>query len=380
MSFPRTTFLKRSNESFRLRTQTEHHCEHRSIIEMIQGVDMVKDFPTSDPLHSVDIGIMKKCLLRWFEGTKTYKTYFRKNIIDKINLHLMKIRREMPTEIHRSIRDLGCLKFWKGTEFRTFLLYIGTVALKEDLSTEEYEHFKLLFCSIVLCSTKAYASIIDRSILVDTMLADYFEGYIEIYGQHTITSNVHNISHILDDVRRFGNLNTISTYPFENCLQSIKRRLRSMNNPLQQIGRRIEEISSIMDPEQNQFLDENIPQFELKFPFKNDATKYRSIMFKDFRLSTRKFGDKFFLDNCNRIIRLNYAQKIGGKIMLYGLEICNKRDFFTNPFDSSRINIYISDGIETCETICQVENVKCKLVCLSSETEFVFQPLLHTLC
>lgn len=379
MSFPRTFFPKRSDESFRLRTQIEHHCEHRSIIEMILGVDMVKDFPTSDPLHLLDIGIMKRCLLRWTEGTKTYRNHFRKNVIDKINLHLMRMRREMPTEIHRSIRDLDCLKFWKGTEFRTFLLYIGIVALEEDLTEEEYEHFKLLICAIIFCSSKAYASIIDRSVLVDTLLSEYFEGYIEIYGEHTITSNVHNISHILDDVRRFGNLNTISTYPFENCLQLIKKRLRSMNNPLQQIERRFAEISNIVESKQVQFQEEKNRANELKFPFKNNATKYQSVMFEDFRLSTRKFGDKFFLDKYNRIIKLSHAVKIDGKIVLHGWEIENKRDFFATPFDSSKINIYVSDGKETHEITCHIEDLKCKLVCLSFKNEYVFQPLLHTL-
>lgn len=214
---------------------------------------------------------------------------------------------------------------------------------------------------------------------MDQLLNDYIEEYIEIYGEHTITSNVHNLCHLLDDVKRFGNLNTISTYPFENCLQVMKMKLRSRNNPLQQVSRRFSEIASALDHQTPYDFDNRTFKVELKFPQKNDQMKFQVVMFGDFRLSSKKIGDQWFMDKKNRIIMFKYAIEVESNVLLYGHEIVEKRNFFTHPFSSSKINIYISDGKRTNETVCDIENIKCKLVCFSRKSEFVFQPLLHTL-
>lgn len=228
MSFPRTACNKRTNESFRQRSQPQHHNELRSLLEQLE-IDMVDDFPTSDPLHLIHSGLMKRNLTRWKDGAKNYKSKMSKADLNQINSLLLRANAEMPFEIHRSVRDMNCLHFWKGTEYRTFILYLGIIVLKDVISVEEYNHFKLLFCAIRFCSSDSYRQIIEKTVLVDELIGDYIEKYIELYGEHTISSNVHNLSHLLADVRKFGCLNSIPTYPFENCLRIIKLKLRAMN-------------------------------------------------------------------------------------------------------------------------------------------------------
>ncbi|EFN61780.1 hypothetical protein EAG_08143, partial [Camponotus floridanus] len=46
-----------------------------------------------------------------------------------------------------------------------------------------------------------------------------------------ISSNVHNLCYLVDEVKSFD-LSTFNTYPFENCLQKIKKLLRTGNKPL----------------------------------------------------------------------------------------------------------------------------------------------------
>lgn len=323
MSFPHTGCIKRTNQSFRSRAQTEHHKE-KSKIEDLLDTDMVADFPTSDPLHLLELGIMKRCLLRWVEGTKSYKTKLRPNELTKINGTLLRLKAEMPSEIHRAIRDLSTLRFWKGTEFRTFLLYLGIVALKEVVIEEEYEHFKMLSCAVILCSSDVYKHVVHNSTIVDDFLSDYIEEYIQLYGEQSITSNVHNLCHLLDDVRRFGNLNTISTYPFENCLQMIKKKLRAMTKPLEQLARRIGEIETATLCETYERTSHAV---ELKYPI-DHSTKFQTIFFDDFRLSSRKFGDRWFMDKTKRIIELKYATRVNGLVSLHGFEVKQKKKIF----------------------------------------------------
>lgn len=58
MSFVHNDCEPRTDQSFRQRFNPSHHKE-ASIIESLP-VDMVQDFPTSDPLHLLELGVMKK--------------------------------------------------------------------------------------------------------------------------------------------------------------------------------------------------------------------------------------------------------------------------------------------------------------------------------
>lgn len=378
MSFPHTGCIKRTDQSFRNREQKEHHKE-RSVIENISGIDMIADFPTSDPLHLLHLGVMKKCLLRWVEGTKSYKGKLRTREFNQINTTLLRLNSEKPTEIHRNIRELSVLRFWKGTEYRTFLLYLGIVALKDILPIGEYNHFLQLSCAAILCSSDVYKHVIHNTELLDSLLADYIEGYIELYGEQTISSNIHNLCHIKDDILRFGNLDSISTYAFENALGMMKLKLRAMAKPLEQLSRRMSEISILIDSTSDSASNETI---ELKYPLRSDKSKFQAVFFKDYRLSSQKFGDKWFMDMDKRIIEFKYATTTNGLVLLHGIEIKHKKDFFTKPLSSSKLNIYSAKqecNEERVEVTSKVENIKCKLVCTSYNLEYVFHPLLHTL-
>lgn len=379
MSFPKIDCIKRTDQSFRNREQEEHH-KQRSIIEDINGVDMIADFPTSDPLHLLHLGLMKRCLTRWVDGTKSYRTKLRTRELIQINATLSRLKFELPTEIHRTVRDLSTLHFWKGTEYRTFLLYIGIVALKDTVHIDEYNHFMQLSCAVILLSSKVYERAVHNTVLIDNLLAVYVEKYIELYGEQSISSNVHNLVHIKDDVIRFGDLNSISTYPFENALRMMKLKLRAMSKPLEQLSRRMGEIFQVMDSEIDQSSSHTT---QLKYPFGLDKSKFQAVFLEEFRLSSQKFGDKWFMDSHKRIIEFKYATKTKGFVLLYGHEVKNKQDFFTKPLQSSKLNIYSTKygQSEECNEMIatKIEDIKCKMLCISYNSEFIFQPLLHTL-
>ncbi|XP_058056194.1 uncharacterized protein LOC131207591 [Anopheles bellator] len=70
-------------------------------------------------------------------------------------------------------------------------------------------------------------------------LRKFVEGYYK--ETNTITSNIHLLTHVVDEVDRFGPLPTISTYSFENCLGQLKRKIKSCRRPLEQIANRVQE-------------------------------------------------------------------------------------------------------------------------------------------
>lgn len=92
----------------------------------------------------------------------------------------------------------------------------------------------------MICSTDYFLKYIEAA---EVMLKDYIELYISIYGEDSISSNVHNLCHLTDDIKRFGSLPKMSAYIFENYLGKLKRLIRYGNKPLLQVAKRIIELS-----------------------------------------------------------------------------------------------------------------------------------------
>lgn len=114
---------------------------------------------------------------------------------------------KLPREIHRRMRGLDCLGHWKGLECRSFLLYVGIVVLKDALPYTGYQHFLTLFCAVTICESPAFAHSLP---LAREMLKHYVICFQKIYGKHSITSNVHNLVHLVDDVEFLGELQSFT--------------------------------------------------------------------------------------------------------------------------------------------------------------------------
>lgn len=74
----------------------------------------------------------------------------------KLNEQLELIKSDLASEINRGVRSLDNLKYWKGSEFRTLLLYIGMVVLKKYLKEKEYDHLLKPCCATTLCTSDTY--------------------------------------------------------------------------------------------------------------------------------------------------------------------------------------------------------------------------------
>ncbi|CAG9773244.1 unnamed protein product [Ceutorhynchus assimilis] len=208
MSFPQLDCPKRTDSEFRRKIHSDHQMKdidgafQISPLEELP-IEIIKDIVVADSLHLLDLRVMKKCLTIWVNGSKTFKMKFFSNQISIISSWLLSCNNCLPKEIHRSVRQLDCLSFWKATEFRTFLLYLGPLILRDHLPREIYRHHLLLFCAVTLCSTDYYSDKLD---LAEKLFRDYIEGFISIYGMDSISSNIHNLNHVVDDVKRFGSL------------------------------------------------------------------------------------------------------------------------------------------------------------------------------
>lgn len=278
---------------------------------------------------------MKKCLQRWIGTVKQgYSNKWIKRTIDSVSRYLVEANKRMPSDIHRSLRGLNDLSNWKGTEFRTFLMYVGMTSLRLALQNNEYEHFLMLCCASTIVSCNVYKAYIP---LATHKFKDYVQKYISLYGRHSITSNVHNLVHITEDLiqNNIDSINQISTYKYENYLRLLGMKLQSCNKPLEQISRRLIEIFYLnTDLLGNQSLQNQIdndrefsPYVEYELPL--DKNCYSKITIKpDVILSSRKIGDQWFLSTSGDIVKMKHAIKVGSSYKICGSSLINKGPFF----------------------------------------------------
>lgn len=382
--------MKRTDQGFRNKTYGSHH-KYDSPLLKIPELDMVKDFPIGDALHLLHLGVLKRCLTGWRDGSfNNYNTKWSGKDIKEISIFLAQCK--LPSEIHRTLRGLDCLAFWKGTEFRTFLQYAGVVILKKYLPYDAYEHFLLLFCATsILAASDVYHHFLNLS---EMLLDTYVEKFREIYGVDHITSNIHNLIHLTDDVRRFGPLISFSAYPFENKLYSIKCLLRNGRFPLAQVARRLHELTSVENndttngkPRTDYFISlknanngENVENALLQNIVEHHEFFYKAT-FRKYGLNTKEDRNRWFLTHSKQIVCAeNIISFSNNAVQIYGCSLKNIFLFFETPIKSSYLDIYCSDGIKNNPNLYKVSEVKCKLAKIDFNEEMsVFVPLLHTI-
>lgn len=212
--FPHISETNRTDEDFRSRTDPEHHVK-TSILETVQGLDMVRDFPL-DEMHIVHLGVVKKLISFW---NKT----FTKDQVNEIENNVRMIDSYRPVEIRRQIRSLADVGQFKANECRTFLLITGPVILKDILNMEKYEHFLLLHFAMRKLSARNFINEIES---IRSLLVKFVSEFKKLYGLNQLTYVVHSLLHLCDDALKYGCTYSFSAYKYENNNSKIVRSIR----------------------------------------------------------------------------------------------------------------------------------------------------------
>lgn len=231
------------------------------------------------------------------------------------------------------------------------------------------------------------------------MLYDFLEGVKKLYGDQLFSSNMHSLCHLVDDVERFGPLDTFSAYSFESRLFTIKNLIRSGNLPLSQVARRISEIQCNLSARKNR-INRNyclnkyhnkgtLPSALKSVLINQECELYSCVQFENFRVYCNNDADRWILLTNFRIIEVQYILKCinSNDVFLYGDKLKTLTDIFDKPIRSSLLQIYSSDcELEKSPQIFSNSDVYAKMVkvperlCYDNDNKSsIFIPLLHTL-
>lgn len=351
----------RTDETFRNKENAEHHHDTSPMEEL--SIDMIRDIPL-EYLHLILYGGMKRLLTLWVNGTRHFK--LTEQAIAEISVKHERANLTKPTEINRPNRSLKCLSFWKATEFRTFLLKTGPVALRDHLTEEMYNHFLALHCAVTICcsgSLQIYLPVAKK------LYRSFTKTFENLYGAENYTYSIHSLIHVTDDVERFGILDDYSAFPGESNLGFLKNLVRGGHLPLQQVVKRIAERDSC----------EKICEFENNYDeTKKDLLHKGVLRLKGLRLDSSEKNGWILTKNKDILKILSITKEETYKIHGISLLRRNQENLYEIPIASKTLCIYQSKLDSTTPISIDLDDMYCKLYRIEiSSDKSAFIPLFH---
>lgn len=371
---------KRTNNSFANQQDEDHHTGSSPLLKLKIG--MVTDFPI-DYMHACCLGVMRKLLNVWISGALATRLSGHK--VNILSEHLESLKPYIPLEFNRKPRTLYELPRWKATEFRTFLLYLGSFVLKNIIDRAVYEHYLLFHTAIsILISAKLLSKF---SCAFPQELLNVFVKHCEqLYGQTFLIYNVHILCHLADDVKNYGLLDLFSCFPFENYLGQIKNLIKSPNYPLQQIGRRLHEINAVLQNNLPTIAKQSIHSIEHnsgQFPekFRNVFCKqFKQIKHGDFTICTNSHSsaNSYCLMRNNILVQVQNIIVTSQETFIVGRYFTAYDSLYKYPLDSKELNIYVTKNLSHKSEILSSHDIIAKCIVFPSDDSWVSFPIIHT--
>lgn len=170
---------------------------------VFNGFKLIDGFVT-DHLHCVHLGVMKRLLDLWLGTVGSSKC----KPISKYKLSILnkRIQNQKPiSSVSRIPKPVTERSYWKASQYSDLLLYFLYFSIDGILNFNAVQNFRKLSAGIYILLQK---NISPSDLLKAEMLLDSFvKGFEEIYGQDTVTMNIHQIRHLPHVVRVAGIFN-----------------------------------------------------------------------------------------------------------------------------------------------------------------------------
>lgn len=186
----------------------------------IKGPTVLKNLSISSFIRSVSVDIMhalfqgtfKTLMDYWFGdkyGAEVFNNMERKDVVSHYLCAIIP-----PRCIERIPQSLSKIKFWKASEYQSFLFYYSLPILSLVIEQVYFNHFKLLYLGIILLCQD---SISEADIaLSQTLLDEIVQQFETLYDVSRMNYNLHILRHLTDIVRDLGPLWTSSCFKFEH--------------------------------------------------------------------------------------------------------------------------------------------------------------------
>jgi len=371
--FPELNSERRSDEQFAKGDYSSHQKNMSPLLELNVGL---VSCCVLDYMHLVCLGVMRRMIFFWLKGPLHIRLSARHVAV--ISSTLVSLRVNIPVEFARKPRSMSEVDCWKATEFRQFVLYTGLIALKSQVKSKIYEHFVCLSVAMhILLSPTLCHHYCDY---VDQLLHVWVKDSMKLYGKHFAVYNVHSLLHLPDDVRKFGNLDRISAFPFENFMRTLKSSVRKPQHILQQLGNRMSE-GRLTVKESTERLCE-VKMEHTAGPVVNgllNCKQYRELHANGFTVKLNSADSCIMCGNTIGVVSNIFSD--GETVTVVVLKFKRVQHFFSKPMRSTDIGIYLVSKLSNQFDLCPLSSIQCKYVLLPyrSDKKWVAIPLIHSM-
>lgn len=352
MVFPEVNAKLRTDEDFNSMVDEDHHL-NQTLSPLASVVKMVTMFP-SDYMHSCCLGVTRKLLNIWIKG-KSLKNRLGSRTITEISDKLCQLSPYTPTEFSRKPRALSEIDRWKATELRYLMLYAGPVVLNNSIPIEMYNNFLLFSVAMhLLLSPGTAESMIDCA---NELLISFVNHFGQLYGKTEITY-VHGLTHLAAEYKVFGPLDNIACFPYENYLGHLKSLLHKPHLPLQQVVKRLSEMPTETDSNQNSHKYMHHHYDGPVVPHLEHGDQYRKVVTEKFTLTTN-CGDNG-IQILEDIGIVENIVRVACETFVIFRTFRKKDSYFQYPFPSSTIGLYKVSGLSKSISVVKLDLIKKK--------------------
>ncbi|XP_032687260.1 uncharacterized protein LOC116851694 [Odontomachus brunneus] len=178
-----------------------------------------------------------------------------------------------------------------------------------------------------------------------------------LYGSNFINYNIHGLLHLTNDVRRLGNLESFSAFPYENNMSIFRKYCRKSGQPLQQFFNRMTELR-LHGRGDNRDIDMSV---RVSIPRSNSDTNvhYSKSTFNSICLSTHVRDNCCILRDGSICIVVDIIADTGSYSLIVKrfLEVDNS---FNVGLPSSAFHIYLCSNISSDTLVININQVKLK--------------------
>ncbi|KYQ58852.1 hypothetical protein ALC60_02144 [Trachymyrmex zeteki] len=224
----------RTDEEYRHRIDGEHHSDFDSgLLPLEMGLVTQTIF---DYMHIVCLGVVPKINSVFVDGKYNRNLKLSARSLEIMTIHLQQIKNYCPKEFSRKPQLMKKYSGFKATENRQLLLYTAPVIYYGLINPAAYKHFLLLHSAIRVLVSSFLSE--DRLDFAHTALSIFVNRAEDIYGPEFLSYVTHCLLHLIDNVRRFGSLNELSMFPYENNMTYFRNACCKPHQHLQQIVNR----------------------------------------------------------------------------------------------------------------------------------------------
>ena len=196
-----------------------------------------------DYQHAICLSVTRKLFLLYFTNDFSRPLLSRTQQTE-LSRMISTYSKFTPHEFQRRPRSIEReLKNFKATEFRIFLLYFGPFFFKKFLSSVHYNHFLLLHFAIYVFSSEFHYHLLPAA---HRCIEMFVYDMKELFGDSCMSYNVHILLHFYEFVQIYGNLSNFSTFPFENYLSHVKKRVRPTRYIFEHIIKQVLELRPLL--------------------------------------------------------------------------------------------------------------------------------------